>query len=261
MTSQYARAGVKLIRKAHDFFYYKCPESWRGTLDYYYNRPHYRTPFGGAFNGQQFRRLIFNELLVLFPFDSLVETGTYTGNTTDYMSEHVVCPIYSVEQSTQFYQYSKLRLRHRAHVHLAQADSRTFLTYLVDSENASKRLTFFYLDAHWNADLPLADELQIIFDGWEDPVVMIDDFQVPGDSGYFFDDYGPGAALTLDYLPKSVLSQCSVFFPNTPSTNETGDRKRGCVVLAKQVGAAKGIRQAHYLREYTPVNRSSKSCL
>jgi hypothetical protein len=38
-------------------------------------------------------------------------------------------------------------------------------------------------------------------------VAMIDDFRVPGDEGYAYDDYGPGKALTADYLPTYRLSQ------------------------------------------------------
>ncbi|MGH7488291.1 MAG: hypothetical protein ACREMY_22235, partial [bacterium] len=60
-------------------------------------------------------------------------------------------------------------------------------------------------------------------------VLMIDDFQVPGDPGYSFDDYGPGKALTSEYLPE--LNGWGLFYPCAPSSSETGAR-RGCAVLA-----------------------------
>jgi hypothetical protein len=58
------------------------------------------------------------------------------------------------------------------------------------------RTILFYLDAHWNDDLPLEEELELIFSVHPHAVVMIDDFQVPDDPGYQFDEYGPGKALT-----------------------------------------------------------------
>jgi hypothetical protein len=37
---------------------------------------------------------------------------------------------------------------------------------------------FVYLDAHWNDDLPLAEELEIVFGACPNAIVMIDDFNV-----------------------------------------------------------------------------------
>jgi len=92
---------------------------------------------------------------------------------------------------------------------------------------------FFYLDAHREDDLPLREELEIIFTYWQRPIVMIDDFQVP-DSDYAFDDYGPGKTLNLDYLqPVIAAYNISVFFPAVDVAEETGV-KRGCVVLCQE---------------------------
>ena len=92
-------------------------------------------------------------------------------------------------------------------------------------------LVFAYLDAHWGPDLPLREELEIIAAHWKRAVVMVDDFEVPGDSGYGFDDYGDGAALTESYLRRAAaLGSWTVRYPVAPSTVETGSR-RGCCVL------------------------------
>jgi hypothetical protein len=62
---------------------------------------------------------------------------------------------------------------------------------------------------------------------------MIDDFQVPSDPGYGYDDYGPEKALVSSYIQPAVLAhELGAFHPCTPSAAETGGR-RGCVVLAK----------------------------
>ena len=78
---------------------------------------------------------------------------------------------------------------------------------------------------------------------------MIDDFQVPDDPGYGFDDYGEGKVLNLDYL-RDVISKfdISVFFPICRSEQETG-AKRGCVVLARGL-MADALTKLVTLREF-----------
>jgi hypothetical protein len=91
---------------------------------------------------------------------------------------------------------------------------------------------FFYLDAHWYEDLPLADELNLIRDGWTNWVAMVDDFAVPGDQGYGFDDYGPGRRLSIEYLPGRVTETAGIFWPRGSSEAETGAR-RGTLIVAQ----------------------------
>jgi hypothetical protein len=64
-------------------------------------------------------------------------------------------------------------------------------------------------------------------------IILVDDFKVPGDPGYGYDDYGPGKALTEDYTAKCVARHgLATYYPRPPSENETGAR-RGCVVFAR----------------------------
>jgi len=114
--------------------------------------------------------------------------------------------------------------------------SRTALRTLFDGplQPLSSGTLFFYLDAHWNEDLPLAEEIGIVFSRCPSAVVMIDDFRVPFDPGYGYDDYGPGKALVSGYIRLAVLAhQLQAFYPSTPSAAEGGAR-RGCIVLAKE---------------------------
>jgi hypothetical protein len=187
-------------------------------------------------NGQAARQDIVRQLHQALTVDRVLETGTYRGGTTEFLADTFNVPVRSVEASPRYFAYASNRLRADVRIRLSQGDSRTFLREQAErvarrkESGAAPETVFFYLDAHWENDLPLAEELAIIAGAWERAVVMVDDFEVPGDSGYGFDDYGPGKALTESYLPP-VVSDWATFYPATPSASETGAR-RGCVVLA-----------------------------
>src|SRR5262245_47668538 len=53
-------------------------------------------------------------------------------------------------------------------------------------------------------------------------IVMVDDFQVPGESGYGYDDYGSGKALTSEYIALSCQKFNLVrFYPAISAREET----------------------------------------
>jgi len=208
-----------------------------GWLDFIRN-PNMPASWGGPFNGQKFRQRIFFDLLYCFPIKAIVETGTYRGTTTALFAATSL-PVYTTEFHSRYFSYSRLHFMfNRNAIRLYKSDSRSFLHRLGDDPSVPKKDVFFYLDAHWGADLPLRDELEIIFSKWESPIVMIDDFCVP-DSGYGFDDYGPQKALNLRYINPAVsANRLSVFFPAADASAETGS-KRGSVVLCGEMSGVK----------------------
>lgn len=86
------------------------------------------------------------------------------------------------------------------------------------------------MNDHCFDNLPLREEAELAIDHFAGSVLMIDDFAVPDDPGYGFDDYGSGRRLDLEYLLNSKLPDLSIYFPSTPSFQEDGAR-RGCVVV------------------------------
>jgi predicted O-methyltransferase YrrM len=186
-----------------------------------------------GFNGQHFRKKIFQDILHTISFEAIVETGTYFGDTTGYMAETARLPVYTSEIDRRFSSIAKLRLADFKDIHYEVGDSRQFLEKLSQSRLVGKQV-FFYLDAHWYQDLPLRDEVHIIMQHWPNSVIMIDDFKVPGDEGYLFDDYGKDKKLSLELID-GVIQQDNIvcYFPALPSREESGSR-RGCVVLAKK---------------------------
>jgi hypothetical protein len=186
------------------------------------------------FNGQHLRQLLFWALIEKFEPAAIVETGTFRGTTTDLMSQTKL-PVFSVESNPQSYGFAQARLWRRRNVTLMCADSRAALLALFDGplRSLASRTLFFYLDAHWNHDLPLHGELDIIFTRCDRAVVMIDDFQVPFDDGYRFDDYGSDKVLNASYIERVIVShKLAASYPSTASVTESGSR-RGCVILAK----------------------------
>ena len=202
------------------------------TLDTAIYSPRYVAADDVGFNSQMQRKAIFTDLLEHFPFDNIVETGTWTGNTTGYMAQKSRLPVFSGELNHRFHTIAGMRLVDFPGITLRNADSRKFLSDLAENPDLTGSFTFFYLDAHWYADLPLAEELDLIASRWSRFVVMVDDFQVPGDEGYGYDDYGAGKALTIEYIkPVIARRNLTAWFPAAPAESESG-HKRGCVVIA-----------------------------
>ena len=162
---------------------------------------------------------------------TIVETGTFRGTTTNYMAKAGL-PVFSCELRPRYFHYSSLRLANIPNIHLERADSRRFLRELFDENPLPPGPALFYLDAHWEHDLPVWEEVDQIFSRHPSPVIMVDDFRVPTDSGFAYDDYGKDKCLSVTNLHEAVTARPSMFFPKHASAHETGAR-RGCVVLAQ----------------------------
>lgn len=202
------------------------------AVDYLIESPKYIDSDDSGFNGQKYRKQIFETLMSEIGFEIIVETGTWTGNTTGYMARKTKVPVYTVEKNKKFQSIAKMRLKDFDNITFELGDSPVFLNKLSNT-NITKKNTFFYLDAHWNKELPLKDEIEIISNNWRKFVIMIDDFRVPGDDGYGYDNYGEGKSLTLETF-LDLFSKCGLisFFPVMSSVEETGG-KRGCIILVK----------------------------
>jgi predicted O-methyltransferase YrrM len=224
-----------------------------GMLEYLLGRRS-NDPLGGPFNGQKARQDLFRHLLQACRPAVIVETGTYLGSSADFMAECSCLPVYSVEADARNYGFAKMRLRKHDNLKLSLGDSRQFITRFIEAE-ASKYAghpLLFYLDAHWGEDLPLFEEIAKIFSACAQAIVMIDDFQVPDDDGYGYDDYGVGKALTREYIAPLVSQfQLAEFYPTTRSGEESGLR-RGCVVVARNTSLIDALSRTLLLRRWEP---------
>jgi len=157
-------------------------------------------------------------------------------------------PVRSAEIDPTLYAAARFRLAGFPGVELELGDSRRFISSLND-RGLSRERTFFYLDAHHFASVPLRDEIAQIAGDWSEFVAMIDDFQVPGDDGYGFDSYGDVGSLSLPYVADCLSEHdLAAFFPSASSAEETG-QKRGCVVICRRGEATDRLRKLSSLRE------------
>jgi hypothetical protein len=241
-----------------------------GLIDYI--RSPDRDEGWGPFNGQTARQALFVDIIAKTQPPAIVETGTFLGVTTVLMAQTGL-PVFTIELHPRNYGFARARLWRRRNVKLIHGDSRTGLRGLFAGalHSLSSFAVFFYLDAHWNDDLPLAEELDIVFSRCPSAVVMIDDFEVPSDAGYGYDDYGPGKALVLGYIKPVISShQLQVYYPSTPSVADypstpmaaaglavPGKLRRGCVVLAKKACHGPALASVSLLRVATKAELNS----
>jgi len=128
-----------------------------------------------------------------------------------------------------------MRLNNISGIHLYNSDSRDFLKELSNNPEIVRNEIFFYLDAHWRGKCPLIEEIEQIASRWEKFVMMIDDFQVPGDEGYGYDRYSAFQKMNISLIRSTIKKQkLRAFFPNIPSAEESVQPKpRGFVILTR----------------------------
>ncbi len=251
-------------RKLRKYILNALSPEYLAKIDYYL-RPRVRRILGRPFNGQSQRQRIFREILKVLSFRAVVETGIFRGSTTQFMAKVSHVPVYGVDINPRFFHYARLRFKNQKDIHVALGDSRAFLQKLFQDSTFPKDHLFFYLDAHWHKDFPLREEVQFISQHWRDSVIMIDDFEVPGDAGYSYDHYGPDKKICLEYLSPLSDFGYTAFFPALSSELESG-WKTGCVVLGgpavhHQLMKVASLRRYQPEPDAEPVNQSSGSML
>lgn len=224
--------------------------AWRGT---------------GPMNGQPHRCQATLDLLDRMGCQAIVETGTYRGTTTEFLARSGL-PVHTIETDPRLFAYSRLRLRRLRNVYVHHGSSPDVIERLGRSNRAYERLAgapcdlpisrvFFYLDAHWDAHIPLSEELAAIRQHFEHSVVMVDDFAVPGDS-YRWLDRGPDARLDESSLKNWPDKRR--WYPRTEAWREAG-QNTGWVVLAQDDHAAHVLDCVAGLRRGSHVYQSTAS--
>lgn len=187
---------------------------------------------GGPLNGQLKRQNVIRDICGKLELGGIIETGTYRGATTEFLAALTGAPVITIEANRRFFAYAERRFRGRTGVTTLLGDTRAVLNRQVELAPLDQP-TLFYLDAHWEVDLPLAEELTTISGAWTDPVIIMDDFEVPGAPGYSFDDYGPGRRIGAEYA-KNAAPDLHLFVPSNSPEEECSPSPIGYGVMARR---------------------------
>lgn len=193
--------------------------------------------FGEPFNGQALRRRAFEELVDQFAPTAFIETGTFVASTTKYLAGFGR-DTYTVEVNPGFQTVARMALRGLGNVTMICGDSAAGIQYLAHERKITR--PFAYLDAHWEERVPLAEELDHLFENWDEVLAVIDDFHVPGEPGYGYDIYA-GVPLSADGI--SLPPDALIAYPAVPAGSETGAR-RGTAFVARGDSAIAALKVA-----------------
>jgi hypothetical protein len=160
------------------------------------------------------------EVMTALPVTSFVETGTWRGDSTQMMAmRYPTLPIFTSEIVEKNYRMAGSVLKKYPNVSQDLGSSDQFIARMI-AEKKVGNLPFFFLDAHWQTYWPLRSELQHISQGGFKCVMVIDDFEVPGQPQFAFDVDGGGERTegencNLDYIRPSLAAANSyrVLFP------------------------------------------------
>lgn len=117
-----------------------------------------------------------------------VETGTYLGDTSSFLSNYFNAEVFTLEPADNFYELAKKRFAHNQKIHVIHGSSETKL------ESVLKKLdgqVNFWLDGHFSSgatyqgdfDTPISKELELITkyqSSFNKITIFIDDIRVFG---------------------------------------------------------------------------------
>jgi len=177
-----------------------------------------------GFNKECIRSYIFWRLFKQFNCTSFVETGTLYGETTSFVNKVFKTPIFTCEINKTYHTVSKINLLWARNIKKYLADSPVFLDTILHWSLLGDN-PMFYLDAHWEDHVPLEEELVLIAERCDQAIILIDDFMIPWNSDFLYDEY-PTMRIDLEVINtslKTLRQDVKVFLPTYfPEQDPTG---------------------------------------
>ena len=99
-------------------------------IDMMIGAPEFSIDNNWAFNGQEGRRDIVRSILKSCPFDAVIETGTFMGESTGFLANSTNMPVFTCELNDRFFALSKKRLARFTSITGYHGDSRSFLRFI-----------------------------------------------------------------------------------------------------------------------------------
>jgi hypothetical protein len=136
---------------------------------------------GGPFGFDVTKALWFDHLIQKYGCDGIVETGTFLGDTADYLARaYPDLAVRTCELNENYAEIARRRLSRHPNVVLSVGDSAELLPSLLEG----LMRPIVYLDAHWYSRWPLVSELSFL----RESVVCVDDFDI-GHPRFGYDIY------------------------------------------------------------------------
>jgi hypothetical protein len=201
-----------------------------------------------AFHRDRVYQALILEVLTALPVTSFVETGTWRGDSTQMVAmRYPALRIFTSEVVEKSFNLSRAALRKYPNITQDLGSSDQFIQKLIAGQRLGE-LSLFFLDAHWHTYWPLRAELKHISDAKLKCVIVIDDFEVPGQPQFAYDIDGggeltEGEKCNLDYIRPSLSSDNSyrVLFPRyrlgDAYPKKEGAELRGHVALFQNLDA------------------------
>ena len=171
------------------------------------------------FSGCNYSKKLISKLIIDLHVEQVVETGTFLGHTTQYISDIFKnVHIKTVELNKTHYDNAVKKFSENKNVECFFESSDKFL----ETFDKKGLVTLFYLDAHWNDYNPLKAEIKNIIkntDGKD--IIVIDDFMVPN-RDFSFDNVPEGGCICFDYIKDCFdINEWTYFFKNESDNNGT----------------------------------------
>lgn len=175
---------------------------------------------GGPFGFDIHFALEVDYLVRTYGCKEIVETGTYSGDTTEYLAkQYPHLKILSCEIEPTLYEFARQRLSQYPNVTVVHESSDHFLQRIIKNQQTPMlERPFFYLDAHSSDVWPLQSELEAICEtSWmKGCIVCIGDCDI-GDDRYGFDQYD-GIPCDAQLLTELIGSN-TVLYANHPNAS------------------------------------------
>lgn len=173
-------------------------------------------------NGQRNRLRTAYLLGEIIQPEVAIESGSYLGTTTQYLTAIAATKTYSIEINPRFSGVAKNRLKldvAAGRVTIIDGNSAEKLPLILKELDPKETRILAYLDAHWLEYIPLHAELEALITWGGDFAAIIDDFYIPTDEGYGFDQY-ENHRVDISHVPSN--SGVSVWIPSEGSATESG---------------------------------------
>jgi len=163
--------------------------------------------FEVGFHGDEYLIQIVDSLMQKSRY--FIETGTNVGTTLAYVAKkHPDVQCLSCEPDGQAFDHAVKNVESCSNVHIYNEVSQEFIGRLEkDFSYLFEDNCLFWLDAHgYGFDWPLRDEIEFITNNFDSGIILIDDFKVPGEEQFGYDEYD-NQICSFEYIQNSINPQ------------------------------------------------------